>query len=96
MLTNIAVARTGSGLDLSLLYSCPDPTGVLSKHRSLVAKPFAEKQVDLKILYYELIRLLVEEEGSADKGTAAISRIEGYQQLTNQARLSPKHFDIGD
>jgi len=81
------------------LYKFPDNTGILDLHKRMLAQPFMDHEVDLKILYYELIRMLVnyEREQSRDQElyeyTRSITKIEGYQDLTNRLqRLLNQRF----
>ena len=75
--------------DIAPLYEIEDETGVLDKHRNKMLGPFMEHQVDMKIMYYELIKMLMdhdkkelsEEEVNV---TRTVHKIEGYQQLTNK------------
>jgi len=75
--------------DIGPLYELEDETGVLGKHKDKLLTPFSEHQVDMKIMYYELIKMLMdhdrdqmsEEEFSVTK---TVHKIEGYQQLTNK------------
>ena len=61
----------------------------MGKHKDKLLTPFSEHQVDMKIMYYELIKMLMdhdrdqmsEEEFSVTK---TVHKIEGYQQLTNK------------
>ena len=41
------------------LYQFADQTGILERHNQLLAKPFHNKEVDMKIMYYELIKMLI-------------------------------------
>ena len=67
------------------LYKFSDTTGILELHKRLLSKPFLDNEVDMKILYYELIRMLIhyEQEQSRDPDlyefTRSITKIEGYQ-----------------
>eukprot|EP00092_Neocalanus_flemingeri_P009145 GFUD01009846.1.p1 GENE.GFUD01009846.1~~GFUD01009846.1.p1 ORF type:complete len:1484 (+),score=566.18 GFUD01009846.1:348-4454(+) len=70
------------------LYQFADQTGILERHRQLLAKPFHENEVDMKIMYYELIKMLIAyERGVQSSGydtTKTVGKIEGYQELTNR------------
>ena len=70
------------------LYQFADQTGILDRHKQLLAKPFHNKEVDMKIMYYELIKMLiVYERGVEPSGydtTTLVGKIEGYQELTNR------------
>ena len=70
------VRSNGDKYDIDELYEFADHTGILERHRQLLAKPFHENQVlqlfsqdniksfqvDMKIMYYELIKMLIEYE----------------------------------
>eukprot|EP00092_Neocalanus_flemingeri_P038985 GFUD01042439.1.p1 GENE.GFUD01042439.1~~GFUD01042439.1.p1 ORF type:complete len:1369 (+),score=525.37 GFUD01042439.1:46-4152(+) len=70
------------------LYQFADQTGILERHRQLLAKPFHENEVDMKIMYYELIKILIAYErgvqSSGNDTTKTVGKIEGYQELTNR------------
>lgn len=75
--------------DISPLYDIEDETGVLDKHRSKMMGPFMEHQVDMKIMYYELIKMLMDHDKNEQSEeeynvTRTVHKIEGYQQLTNK------------
>lgn len=49
--------------DRSELYEfANDATGVLNRHRHRLYQPFSEKEVELKVVYSELIKMLLEKE----------------------------------
>ena len=82
------------GGDLAGLYSLADSdqTGVLSKHRQKLLQPFSDRQVDMKIIFYELIKMLMDHDKSQLSEeeyyvTNTVHKIEGYQQLTNKVTL---------
>ena len=85
-----SVTRSGHhDEDISPLYDIEDETGVLNKHRSKMIGPFMEHQVDMKIMYYELIKMLMEHDKNEQSEeeynvTRTVHKIEGYQQLTNK------------
>merc|ERR1711892_1647662 len=72
------------------LYKFVDETGILSTHQECLAQPYEDSQVDMKIMYYELIRMITahQRDNSADEelfdSTKAVAKIEGYQELTNR------------
>jgi len=70
------------------LYSFADQTGILERHKQLLAKPFHHKEVDMKIMYYELIKMLIDYErvdkSSKNDPITSVGKIEGYQELTNR------------
>merc|ERR1711892_1534640 len=96
------------------LYKFVDETGILSTHQECLAQPYEDSQVDMKIMYYELIRMISahQRDNCADEelfdSTKAVSKIEGYQELTNRLQrflnqrfiadieeLNKKHADAG-
>merc|ERR1712098_202564 len=74
--------------DVSDLYEFADETGILERHKHLLHQPFEESQVDMKIMYYELIRMLIDYERKnrpeSYDATKSVGKIEGYQELTNK------------
>jgi len=79
------------------LYQFVDPTGILEQHQKMLSQPFSENQVDMKILYYQLIKMLIDYERknnpSAYDATKAVGKVEGYQELTNKLqRFLNQHF----
>merc|ERR1712058_26468 len=74
--------------DVSDLYEFADSTGILERHKQLLSQPFKEGQDDMKIMYYELIRMLIDYERknhpSTYDATKTVGKIEGYQELTNK------------
>ena len=87
---NISRSRDEAG-DISDLYSLPivDRTGVLLKHKQKMLQPFSDHQIDMKIMYYELIKMLMDYDKKQQSEeeyfvTNTIHKIEGYQQLTNK------------
>merc|ERR1712226_1403757 len=81
--------RTDVGsYDISELYEFADKTGILERHRQMLSQPFQESQVDMKIMYYELIRMLIDYERTNHPetydATKTVGKIEGYQELTNK------------
>ena len=77
--------------DIARLYSLPgqDHTGVLLKHKQKLLQPFSEHQVDMKIMFYELIKMLMDYDKKQQSEeeyfvSNTIHKIEGYQQLTNK------------
>jgi len=79
------------------LYKFTDNTGILEIHKKLLSQPFMDNEVDMKILYYELIRMLTnyEREHCRDEDlyeyTRSITKIEGYQDLTNRLQRFLNH-----
>merc|ERR1712079_904297 len=74
--------------DVSDLYTFDDSTGILERHKQLLSEPFKEGQVDMKIMYYELVRMLIDYERKNHPqtydATKTVGKIEGYQELTNK------------
>lgn len=74
--------------DVSDLYEFVDTTGILERHKQLLSEPFKEGKVDMKIMYYELIRMLIDYERKNHPqtydATKTVGKIEGYQELTNK------------
>ena len=88
-----------AGGDITGLYSRAgqDQTGGLNKHRQKLLQPFSERQVDMKIMYYELIKMLMDYDKKQQSEeeyfvTNTVHKIEGYQQLTNKVNLHPIVF----
>ena len=83
----ISYFRTGKHNDPSIaLYKFVDKTGILDTHREWLAG----RQVDMKIMYYELIRMITgHERGMCEESECydiarSVGKIEGYQELTNK------------
>merc|ERR1712142_250009 len=74
--------------EITDLYQFQDPTGILEKHKQLLFQPFNENKVDMKIIYYELIKMLIDYERrnnpAAYDATKSVGKIDGYQELTNK------------
>jgi len=83
--------RTGpESCDIKELYQFSDRTGILTTHQQCLAQPYEDSQVDMKIMYYELIKMITAHERDHcmdeelyDK-TRTVAKIEGYQELTNK------------
>merc|ERR1711892_1425568 len=86
--------------DISELYQFADQTGVLDRHRQLLSQPFNENRVDMKIMYYELIKMLIDYERQnhphSYDATKTVGKIEGYQELTNKLQRYLNQRFIGD
>merc|ERR1711892_604640 len=86
--------------DISELYQFADQTGVLERHRQLLSQPFNENRVDMKIMYYELIKMLIDYERQnhphSYDATKTVGKIEGYQELTNKLQRYLNQRFIGD
>ena len=59
-----------------------DSTGVLVKHKEKLMKSFLDQQVDMKIMYYELIKMLMEHDKDQQSEeeyniTKTVHKIEG-------------------
>lgn len=82
--------RTGEGGRMEDLYKFDDHTGLLGIHEQMLSQPYQHNEVNMKIMYYELIKMILdyERESSKDEdlydSTKAILKIEGYQELTNK------------
>jgi len=82
----------GEGCNVEDLYKFPDQTGLLDRHGRWREGQgiFLESEADMKILYYELIRMMsnYDREHCRDAQiydyTKSISKIDGYQDLTNR------------
>jgi len=80
----------GSSCHIGQLYQFADQTGILETHKQCLAQPFQDDEVNMKMMYYELIRLMLSHERSECKdmelydSTKSVGRIEGYQELTNK------------
>merc|ERR1711892_1190284 len=79
--------RTGQLIDpTEQLYQFEDQTGILDTHREWLAG----RQVDMKIMFYELICMITGHERAdcEDSGmydlARSVGKIEGYQELTNK------------
>merc|ERR1712240_954484 len=81
--------------DISELYEFADETGILERHKQMLAGPFQDSQVDMKIMYYELIRMLIDYERKNHPetydATKTVGKIEGYQELTNKLQRYLNH-----
>ena len=42
-----------------------DSTGVMARHKEKLMAAFLDQQVDMKIMYYELIKMLMEHDRAA-------------------------------
>merc|ERR1712123_192595 len=86
--------------DISELYQFADQTGVLDRHRQLLSQPFNENRVDMEIMYYELIKMLIDYERQnhphSYDATKTVGKIEGYQELTNKLQRYLNQRFIGD
>ena len=60
--------------DIAPLYEIEDETGVLDKHRNKMLGPFMEHQVDMKIMYYELIKMLISHDTPPQSGGGQASQ----------------------
>ena len=57
------ISRTGDGsCHIGDLYQFGDKTGVLSTHEQCLAQLYEDRQVDMKMMYYELIRMMIAHE----------------------------------
>jgi len=74
--------------EIQELYNHEDQTGILEKHKKVLQLDNGRKP-DPKTMYHELIRMLVDHERShcdqtAYKEVKDVSKIQGYQDLTNK------------
>jgi len=83
--------RTGDhSCHIDDLYQFTDKTGILDGHKQSLAQPYDDNQVNMKIMYYELIRMMIRHERDNCKDqdlyddTKSVAKIEGYQELTNK------------
>ena len=78
----------GVGEHREELYDFADQTGILERHRQLLERPGHRDEADMKIMYYELIRMLIDYERKNHPetydATKTVGKIEGYQELTNK------------
>ena len=57
------VSRAGDdSCHIGDLYQFGDTTGVLSTHEQCLAQLYEDRQVDMKMMYYELIRMMIAHE----------------------------------
>ena len=76
-----------SGCNVSELYKFPDQTGILERHRQLVARPGHGNEADMKIMYYELIKMLISHDSQlAESGGQDMTG--QLQKYLNQRLLS--------
>jgi len=76
-----------SNHDIKQLYQFQDTTGILETHKLMFENIFMDSKVDMKIIFYELIRMLLEyrsDEFEDINDAKSIKKIEGYQDLTNK------------
>ncbi len=76
--------RVSQDEDVSDLYKFTDETGILAKHREHLEAIFSkEKQTDVKVVYFELIKMLLDQDRkvSPEKSamTKEINKIQGFQ-----------------
>merc|ERR1711936_1001956 len=83
--------RTGDhNCHIDDLYQFVDETGILEIHKQCLAQTYEESQVNMKIMYYELIKMITSYERDHCKdqemydSTKSVGKIEGYQELTNK------------
>ena len=72
-----------------LLFSTNLIPGLLEKHRQMHEKPFHQDKVDVKDMYLDLIKLIMDQEQEKwPKGheqTKDIHKLQNYQELTNRS-----------
>ena len=82
--------RTSSEVeDVFKLYEFQDESGILSKHKEHLETMFNQEKVDVKIVYFELIKMLMDQD-KKERGiegfrqTKDVEKIQGFQELTNR------------
>ncbi|XP_040571510.1 uncharacterized protein [Lepeophtheirus salmonis] len=69
-------------------YDFPDETGILSRHEQLFRKEYEKGAIELKHMYFELVKLFFERERKlypkAHEHLRDVYKIQGYQDLTNR------------
>jgi len=87
--------RTSSAKDESefnfkeSFYKFEDDTDILKKHREHLEKKYTEEHVDVKTMYIELIRMMLDrdrqqKEIKSVQETENMEKIQGFQELTNR------------
>ena len=74
---------------LSAQLNYPFPyIGLLDKHRQMLEEPFRKDKIDVKDMYLELIKMIMDQEAEQwPKGheqTKDIHKLQNYQELTNR------------
>ena len=74
------------------LYDFEDETGLLDRHRQLFREESSEesclsKELDIKIMFYELIKMLCDFQNRRIGRLGQIHKIDGFQELTNKLFL---------
>ena len=77
---------------LDEFYDFHDETGLLDRHRQLFREESNEKlslsrDLDIKIMFYELIKLLCEFQNRKNSCLRQIHKIDGFQELSNELFL---------
>ena len=77
---------------LDELYDFEDETGLLDRHRQLFREESSEesclsKELDIKIMFYELIKMLCDFQNRRNGRLRQIHKIDGFQELTNKLFL---------
>jgi hypothetical protein len=71
--------------DVSKLYEFQDETGILNQHKEHLESTFKQEQVDIKIIYFELIKMLLDQDmHQHPEGflkTREVGKIQGFQVL---------------
>ena len=82
--------RTSSEVeDVFKLYEFQDESGILNKHKEHLETMFNQEKVDVKIVYFELIKMLMDQD-KKERGiegfrqTKDVEKIQGFQELTNR------------
>ena len=77
----------GVGEHREELYQFADQTGILERHRQLLARPGHGNEADMKIMYYELIKMLISHDSQlAESGGQDMTG--QLQRYLNQRLLS--------
>lgn len=71
---------------LQRLYDYPDESGLLKRHQDRMQGRFKRQEVDLKTIYAELIKMLLQE--NRQQESQDIFKIQGVQKLTTEMQMS--------
>ena len=91
------------------LYDFADQTGILERHRQLLDRPGHNDEADMKIMYYELIKMLISHDNpphtrSAQASQEMRARLQRYlnqrflkdlETIKTQSNTKTKHVDDG-
>ena len=74
--------------DVFKLYDFQDDTGILHKHKEHLDVMFKDEKVDVKVVYFELIKMLLDQDRrqrpDGFQQTKDVEKIQGFQELTNR------------